>query len=109
MRACDAGSALGPEIARKGAIWFVGYCQPVMFLHQPEHAHEPLKDDLAAPVLECSNQVGISLIKGQTAREAHENSIKMYQARIDELSSSKYANTYILPFLHWNMTIQVCY
>lgn len=109
IRACDAGAVLGPEIMRKGASGFVGYIQPYMFPSDKDSLHTPLKDELAAPILECSNQVGLSLLKGKSAREAHEDSLKKYQEKIDKFSASNSTSTFLLPFLNWNMMIQVCY
>lgn len=109
IRACDAGAVLGPEIIRNGAKGFIGYVQPYMFPYDKDSLHHPLKDELAAPILECSNQIGLSLIKGKTAQEAQAESIRKYEEKIDELSSSKSTQAFLLPFLNWNMTIQVCY
>jgi len=80
-----------------------------MFPYDKDSVHHPLKDELAAPVLECSNQIGLSLIKGKTSQEAHAESIKKYEEKIDEFSVSNSTSTFLLPFLNWNMMIQVCY
>lgn len=109
VRACDAGAVLGPEIMRNGAKSFIGYLHPYMFPYDKDSVQHPLRDELAAPVLECSNQIGLSLIKGRTAQEAHRESIKKYEEKIDKFSASNSTSTFLLPFLNWNMMIQVCY
>lgn len=109
VRACDAGTVLGKEITRKGAKGFIGYIQPFMFLIDKDHFNKPLEDELAAPVLECSNQIGISLIKGKSAAEAQKDSFDRYAKTIDKYSSSEATNSFLLPILFWNMTSQVCY
>lgn len=109
VRACDAGAILGKEIMTKGARGFIGYIQPFMFLIDKESINKPLEDQLAAPVLECSNQVGLSLIKGKSAVEANKDSLDRYAEAINQYSSSQAANSFLLPILLWNMTSQVCY
>jgi len=109
VRACDAGTILGKEIMKNGARGFIGYIQPFMFLIDKNSFNKPLEDELAAPVLECSNQVGISLIKGKSATEAQQDSLDKYAETIDKYSSSEATNSFLLPILLWNRTSQVCY
>lgn len=109
VRACDAGTILGKEIMKNGARGFIGYIQPFMFLIDKDSFNKPLEDELAAPVLECSNQIGISLIKGRSVAEAHKDSLDKYTETIDKYSSSEATNSFLLPILLWNMTSQVCY
>lgn len=109
VRACDAGTILGKEIVEMGAKGFIGYIQPFIFPIDKECFNEPLKDKLAAPVMECSNQVGFSLIKGSSAEQAHQDSLGKYAQAIDKYSSSEATNSFLLPILWWNMTYQVCY
>ena len=109
VRACDAGVILGKEIMTKGAKGFIGYIQPFIFPIDKESFNNPLEDKLAAPVLDCSNQVGLSLIKGKSAEEANKDSLDKYAETIDQYSSSQATNSFLLPILLWNMTSQVCY
>src|SRR3989338_7376409 len=102
VRACDAGAILGKEIMQQGARGFIGYVQPFIFPSDKDSFSKPLEDELAAPVLECSNQIGISLIKGRSAAESQKDSF-------DKYSSSEATNSFLLPILLWNMTSQVCY
>lgn len=108
MRACDAGSELGPSIISAGARGFIGYNQPFIFLHQPEFESRPLEDELAKPFLDCSNQVARALIKGHSAKEAHESSIKAYQRTIRSFLNSESKNGFLLPWLLSNYTHQIC-
>lgn len=109
VRACDAGAILGKEIMTKGAKGFIGYIQPFMFPIDKESFNKPLEDRLAAPVLECSNQVGFSLIRGKSAVEANKDSLDRYAETINQYSSSQATSSFLLPILLWNMTSQVCY
>lgn len=108
LRACDAGTNLGPFI-KSQAKGFIGYIQPFMFMSHPDYFNDPVADEYARPVMECSNQVAISLIKGRTIEQAHEDSMSKYREKISEYSSSKTGNSFVLPFLLWNMNFQVCY
>ncbi|MBI2025535.1 hypothetical protein HYT04_01980 [Candidatus Kaiserbacteria bacterium] len=108
-RACSSGVILGHVLIEKGAEGFVGYIRPFIIPLDPDYMQKPLEDPYAGPILECSNQVAISLIKGHSAEEAHKRSLSVYEQKFDELSSSKVATTHILPFLLWNMDAQVHY
>ncbi|MEK7510005.1 MAG: hypothetical protein AAB567_00390 [Patescibacteria group bacterium] len=110
IRACTAGSLLGKNIRAKGAIGFIGYKIPFVFWHDPTtNLSHPLKDPDAEPFRKCSNQIGISLLKGHTVREAHNLSIKTYQKVIAELLTSDSKRSYLVPELIANMRNQVCY
>lgn len=109
VRACDAGTILGKKVMEMGARGFIGYIQPFMFLIDKDYVKKPLEDELARPVLECSNQVGFSLIKGRSATEAQKDSLNKYAETIDKYSSSEATNSFLLPVLLWDMTNQVCY
>lgn len=109
IRACDSGAILGPVLMQSGAQGFVGYSLPFIFPLDEDFTHDPTNDPLAGPILECSNKVALSLIRGRSTQEAHEDSMEKYAEKFDELSSSKSAMSYILPFLLWNMDAQVCY
>lgn len=108
MRACEAGQILGKEIINAGAKGFIGYTASFMFPYDRDMVSRPLQDEVAKPCLECSNQVGLGLIRGNTAKEAHEASMRIYQERIDALSTSN-TPPYRIWFLQWNMINQVCY
>ncbi len=109
VRACDSGAILGKEIMTMGAKGFIGYIQPFIFPINKDYFNRPLKDHLAAPVLDCSNQVGLSLIKGKSTAEANKDSLNKYAETIDQYSSSAATNSFLLPILFWNMTNQICY
>ncbi len=109
VRSCSSGAVLGKVIMSKGAKGFVGYTQPYIIPHQAEAFHDPMKDEYAGPILECSNQVAFSLVRGKTAREAHEESLKKYEEKIDELLLGESVMTGLIPFLQWNRDFQVCY
>jgi len=108
IRACSAGKILGKEIIKNGAKAFIGYTEPFVFYCKEDFLHMPLKDDYAQPFFETSNQVGISLIKGKTAKESNEDSNKLYNKVISSLLTSKSANSFLIPDLLGNMQNQIC-
>lgn len=108
MRACDSGRDLGPKLMRAGAKSFIGYKESFIFPYDIDKVSRPMEDEVARPCLECSNQVGLGLIRGMTAGEAHEASLEMFREKIDQLSVSK-TPSYHIWFLQWNMLNQVCY
>lgn len=109
MRACSAGKILGKEIMKCGAKSFIGYKEPFHFYNKEEFIGKPLDDDYAKPFFDTSNQVGISLIKGKNAKEAQEDSLRIYKKTIAMLLTSKSDNSFLVPDLLWNMSNQVCY
>jgi len=75
-RACEAGAVLGrifKENTSRGC--FIGYEFPFVFWADKTWDSVPLKDETAKKFLEPSNMVAISLLKGHTAEEAHQNGI----------------------------------
>lgn len=109
IRACGAGKSLGPKLMKSGAKSFVGYQDDFAFLHREESLRKPLEDEDAKPFFECSNRIGVLLIRGRSASEAHSDSMRMYRKKINELQSSESKNPHIAWVLSWNMHNQVCY
>lgn len=68
------------------------------------------QDRTAKLFLEPSNQVVISLIKGNSAVQSHRNGKKAYLRNIQRLltSESSSEDTTAVRYLIWNMTHQVC-
>lgn len=79
------------------------------FYTNSESISHPLKDEYAKPFFETSNQVCLSLIKGKTAKEANEDSLRLYRKTVSELLTSRATNSFVVPDLIWNMAHQVCY
>ncbi len=108
VRACSAGKILGPLVVKNGAKAFIGYSEVFIFITDPQKLIKPLEDENAGPFLRASNEVALSLLKGSTPQEAHEHGVKAHQKEIERLLNSKSFNTYLIPFLQWNMMNQVC-
>ncbi len=69
---CWAASSLGKK-ATENAGCFIGYIMPFQFYFDSEHAANPNRDETAKLFLEPSNQLAISLIKGNSAEKASES------------------------------------
>lgn len=108
MRSCDSGKVLGPQAVKEGAKAFIGYQELFRFWTNGDFIQKPLKDNYAAPFFETSNQVAISLVKGKTPKESHEDSLKTYEKVIGQLLTSKAENSFVVADLIWNMHNQVC-
>lgn len=69
-RSCYALSKLGKSCHSKGTKAFIGYYLPFMFVSDPNRSAHPLKDEFATPCFASSNTIPLTLLKGNTAREA---------------------------------------
>ena len=108
MRSCDSGKILGPQAIKEGAKAFIGYSELFRFWTNNNSTKNPLEDNYAQPFFETSNQVALSLVKGKTAKESHEDSLKMYEEIISKLLTSDASNSFVVSDLIWNMHNQIC-
>ena len=69
-RACDCLKELGKSAIQKGCKSFIGYNKKFWIARHHKYECTPLNDEVAKPILECSNIVPIELIKGKTVIEA---------------------------------------
>lgn len=73
-RSCNVGAKLGKELMKatmNGA--FIGYNLPFMFYMDSEWTAKPHNDKIAKLFIEPSNLIPISIIKGNSAIDAHNN------------------------------------
>jgi len=84
-RACNCINILGKKAVKKGCKSFVGYCREFWIPRSHKFESVPLKDPLAKPVLEVSNAVPISIIKGNTVEDSIKNSGNIAQKHILKL------------------------
>jgi len=73
-RSCNAGTELGPncmEGSKDGC--FIGYDVPFIFYMDSEWTTKPHNDKVAKLFLEPSNLIPVSIIKGNSAIESHNN------------------------------------
>src|SRR3989338_2530218 len=74
-RACDAATSLGKNLIKEdNEGCFIGYELPFQFYRDATWELNPAKDKIAPLFLEPSNKIPISILKGKSTLEAHENS-----------------------------------
>ena len=86
--ACSSAKKLGVEVAKSHAkTAFIGYEEEFIFLMDTGKMCKPLSDPIAKPFLEPSNQIVMSLLKGETTGEAYNKSQTVFQKWIDHFQS----------------------
>jgi hypothetical protein len=107
---CNSGKVLGPKVAKNKNTTYIGYKDQFIFMADSNYATRPLEDPKAKPFMEASNQVMISLLKGNRAREASEKSKNRFRDSYIKLSSSSSDSDSLqaAQCLWWNMRNQVC-
>lgn len=105
---CRSGKVLGPKSIKAGALAYLGYDKDFVFLRDEDKVRKPLSDDTAKLFLTPSNQVIVSLIKGHSVRDSYKRSQKLFRKNIFEAASSESSNSYLAPYLLWDMNHQVC-
>ncbi len=107
---CSSAKSLGPKAVEAGATAFIGYKEEFIFLFDEAQRTRPGQDELATHFADSSNQVAISLLKGHSAREAHEQSQQSFGRSIRKLLTSQATDreSAALRYLFWNMQHQVC-
>lgn len=109
--ACESGKVLGGACIASGAVSFIGYKEKVhLFYLKNSLSGEEKSDPIAAFFLEPAYEPIISLIKGETTREAYDKSQKMYKENLLALVTSKNEdyNTVVASHLFKNFQNQVC-
>ena len=89
VRACNCLDGLGEKAIEGGCSAFVGYSIEFIIPIQNEFAATPLKDPIAKPVLEASNEVMESLLDGKTPKEAVEASHRLAREHVRQIMYSK--------------------
>lgn len=102
-RSCDAAVILGEECMKNTKDGcFIGYKLPFMLYIDSKRISNPHKDAIAPLFLGPSNLVPISLIKGNTAFQAHENSKKQILKNINKLLRKGDDESFWLAGALWN-------
>ena len=102
-RSCHAGAVLGKDCMKNNKEGcFIGYDVPFIFWADPLCFSNPLNDNVARFFLEPSNLVPISLIKGNSAIDAHKISKRQILKNIDKVIKSKLDNSITLAEDLWN-------
>lgn len=107
---CSSGKGLGVKVVKNGNATYIGYSDKFIFALDNKYLSKPLRDPNAKPFMEASNQVMVSLLKGNTAKDASERSKKTFHDHYTRLLSSNADpdSLQIAQFLWWDMRNQVC-
>lgn len=73
-RSCDAANNLGQKCIKTGALAFIGYKKKYAIGYIPLKITDSLRDEVAKLFIEPSNLVPISLLKGNTVKDAYRKS-----------------------------------
>lgn len=87
--ACSCLEGLGSAAIEEGCFSFIGYKKPFWIARDHKYETRPLEDNIAKPILECSNIVVKSLLKGNTVSESIRKSHEKAADNIIKLVYSK--------------------
>ena len=106
---CKSAKKLGPKSISSGAKTYIGY-DDFVFIYNPDKITHPLDDETAKLFLAPSNELIISLIKGNTTEEACKRSKQFFNNNIKKLLSSESSkeDASMIRYLWWDMNHQVC-
>lgn len=107
---CKSAKILGPKSIDAGARSYVGYDDDFIFFYDPNKVTHPLEDDTAALFLAPSNELIISLIKGNNVGDAFDRSQNSFKNNIKRLLSSEATaeETNMARYIWWDMAHQAC-
>lgn len=101
---CSSAAVLGPASVKNGASAYIGYEKYFALLYEESkrmHCHE---DKLAELFLEPSNQVMVSLIKGNTVQKSYESAKNSFKKNIRKLlTSTSSPHSVSVPYLLWDL------
>ena len=106
---CDSARTLGKSAIEKGAKAFIGYKNAFILGTEETRESTPLKDNIASSFLKPSNRLSISLLKGNSAKEASRKSKEEFKREMRKYTSTEAipGTDKIFSALLWNMSNQV--
>ena len=106
--ACESAAKLGPECINQGTDAYIGYNVPFFISSNPNKGFSPLEDEYAKPIMEASNEITLTLIKGNTVDEAYARSQLKFDSYIKKYQrdDAPVEGQTILPILYWNKMAQ---
>lgn len=107
---CDSGKELGPACISLGTKAFIGYKKEFKFVHLGKITSSlQYKDPLADLFLRPAFEISKALLEGNTVKQAHERSQKMYSDNLQLLltSTDPNLNTIYAGRVYHNMINQV--
>ena len=92
--ACSCLGGLGTVAVDKGCYAFVGYKKPFWIARDHKFESRPFEDNVAKPIIECSNVIVRSLIKGNTVSESIR---KSHEKAVDNILKLIYSKELLAP------------
>jgi len=92
--ACSCLVKLGSVAIDKGCYAFIGYKKPFWIARDHKFESTPLKDRIAKPIIECSNVIVKSLIKGNNVEESIK---KSHEKAVDNILKLIYSKEPLAP------------
>lgn len=108
-RSCDAANNLGELCIKNGTIAFIGYKRKYSIAYTYSGSSHPLRDQLAKLFIEPSNLIPISLLKGNTVKDAYRKSQEAMSRNFSFMLSTRatQAQKDSAPYLWINKKYQV--
>lgn len=102
-RSCDSASSLGISCIEDNQDGcFIGYNLPFTFYIDHKWVANPRKDKVAGMFMTSSNLIPISLIKGNSAREANDKSKKQILKQMNKVLREKTKDSFLIAGALWN-------
>ena len=101
-RSCNSALVLGKACVENSKGCYIGYNLPFQFYNDENWSGNPEKDPLAGLFIEPSNLIPISLIKGNSAEFADENSKQIILKRINKTLKEKSEGAFEISLALWN-------
>lgn len=108
-RSCDAANNLGELCIKNGTIAFVGYRKKYSIAYTHSGSNHPLNDEIAKLFIEPSNLIPISLLKGNSVKDAYRKSQEAMSRNFSFMLSTKATQVQrdAAPYLWINKKYQV--
>jgi hypothetical protein len=106
---CKSALELGERSVKEGALAYLGYNDDFIFVFDKNKTATPLKDEFAKMFMEPSNELILSLIKGNTVGESYKRSQLKFKENIQKLLTSEapLGSENQIRYLFWDMKHQV--
>ena len=105
---CQTAKELGAAAVEAGAKSYIGYDEDFIFFQTEGMEKSPASDKRAAKFMEPALEISASLLQKKTPKEAFRKSQKAFRKNIDGLLSSDSKEVYLVRYLLWDKTHQVC-
>lgn len=108
--ACASAADLGETVGAMSGSAYIGYDKKFGIVRHNQYINRPIEDPYAKPILEASNHVPLSLLKGHTCAEAVERAKDVGMRHVRRLQSSLSDSDVlqVAQTLWWNARHLVC-